>query len=443
MRWLTLLLLWAAAIIVAVVILRRVRRGTPVVLTGKWSPRLVRMIAVVLVVVGANEETRPPEATAAPAKLPVRSSDDELPKSVNASTIQLWLTIHIDDGPFTPGRRLLIQALGGRKLVGRDESLARDHARFLGPKLQALLTADLAAIADGKAVPKVAAADIRAALDDLEKIGHYDHYWNAYLWRKSATAEFADADTRIQLYARFRQHARVTDALIRAQAQVKPLMQPPQAWGSKGGGHAGAFKGGGSGPGLGGSLADMVTVAAEVLPTTDEGTWKRDGVALIKPAAGVEAPVLIRGGKERVLPTEESTRFGRLDLLKTSDKPATIVHDWLGKIELPANRLVSAWDLPKLLSDAAKQKLDETVHEALKNNSEDATDRLERCLAVSHFAIRAGLRELPNSNGAPRLRLLLALFDDTPMPGLTVLRAGDLVDEFGPGLRGLRGGPGR
>src|SRR5262245_38181601 len=124
MRWLTLLLLWAAAIIVAVVILRRVRRGKPVVLTGKWSPRLVRMIAVVLVVVGTNEETRTPEATAAPAKLPVHSSDDELPKSVNATTIQMWLTIHQEDGPYTPGRRLLIQALGGRKLVGRDESLA-------------------------------------------------------------------------------------------------------------------------------------------------------------------------------------------------------------------------------------------------------------------------------------------------------------------------------
>ena len=27
--------------------------------------------------------------------------------------------------------------------------------------------------------------------------------------------------------------------------------------------------------------------------------------------------------------------------------------------------------------------------------------------------------------------------------GLAVLRTGDAVDEFGPGLRGLRGGPGR
>jgi hypothetical protein len=393
----------------------------------------------VLVVVGAGEEVNTSEARAAPARLPVRSSDDELPKSVNATTIQMWLTIHQDDGPFTPGRRLLIQALGGRKLVGRDESLARDHARFLGPKMQALLTADLSAIADGKAIPKVAAADVRAALDDLEKNGRYDHYWNAYLWRKTATAEFADADSRIQLYARFRQHARITDALIRAQAQVKPLMQPPRAWGSKAGPKPGDLK---SIRAYETSLTDMMVVAAEVLPTTDEGTWKRDGVALIKPVAGVESPVLIRGGKERVLPADESTRFGRLELLKTSDKPATIIHDWLGKIELPANRLVSAWDLPKLLSEAAKQKLDETVHEALNNNSEDATDRLERCLAVSHFAIRAGLRELPNAKGAPRLRLILALFDDTSMPGLPVLRT-DAVDEFGPGLRGLRGGPGR
>jgi len=440
MRWFTLLLLWAAAIVVAVVILRRVRRGKPVVLTGTWSPRLVRMIAVVLVVVGTEEGTRTPEAVAAPAKLPVQSADDELPKSVNAATIQMWLTIHNEDGPFAPGRRALVQALGGRKLAGRDESLARDHARFLGPKMQTLLTADLAALADGKAVPKVAAADIRAALEELEKNGRYDHYWNAYLWRKTATAEFADADSRIQLYARIRQHARITDALIRAQAQVKPLMQPPRAWGSKAGPRPAELQAMRT---YETSLTDMMTVAREVLPTTDEGTWKRDGVALIKPVAGVESPVLIRGGKERVLPADESARFGRLDLLKTGDKPAAIAHDWLGKIELPANRLVSAWDLPKLLPDAAKQRLDEIVQDALTNNSEDAADRLERCLAVSHFATRAGLRELPNAKGAPRLRLILALFDDTPMPGLPLPRTGDAVDEFGPGLRGLRGGPGR
>jgi hypothetical protein len=171
------------------------------------------------------------------------------------------------------------------------------------------------------------------------------------------------------------------------------------------------------------AVADILKVVAKELPTVDEGTWKRDGIALLKPVAGSPAPVLIRAGHERALPADESTRFGRLDLLQTGDKPAVVVHDWLGKIELPANRLVSARDLPELLPKEAKDKLDAAVHQALTTNSEDAADRLERCLAVSHQAIRVGLKELPNARGAPRLRLILSLFDDAVMPTLPVLPA--------------------
>ena len=99
---------------------------------------------------------------------------------------------------------------------------------------------------------------------------------------------------------------------------------------------------------------------------------------------------------------------------------------------------MSVWELANLLSDDAKKKLDETVHDALKNNSEDAADRLEHCLALSHQAIRVGLKELPTAKGAPRLRLILALFDDTVMPALPAYRGVEAVQE----LQG-RGGPGR
>jgi hypothetical protein len=434
MRWVVLLVLWISAIVVALLVLRRVHRGKPVVLAGRWSPRLVRMIAVVLVVLGMGEEAATPPSFAAPAKLPVRATDDELPTMVNPQTVQMWLALHNDAGPYTPGRRALVQGLNGRNLSAEQKALALDHARFLGPKLQALLLAELAAIDEGKAAPSVPAADLRAALDELEKAGRYDHYWNGYLWRKTATAEFDSAETRVELFARFRQHARVTDALIRAHAQVKPLMQPPRAWMSKAGpkkGDLAAIKA------YQASLADMVKVANEALPTTDEGTWKRDAILLIKPTKEAPAPVLVRGGKERVLPADDSTRFGRLDLLQTGDKPAAFVHDWLGKVDLPANQTLSVWNLPNLLPDGARQKLDETVHDALKNNSEDAADRLERCLPLSHHAIRVGLKELPNAKGAPRLRLILALFDDAVMPALPSYRAGESLEELdgrrGPG----------
>jgi hypothetical protein len=83
--------------------------------------------------------------------------------------------------------------------------------------------------------------------------------------------------------------------------------------------------------------------------------------------------------------------------------------------------------------------LDETVHDALKNNSEDAADRLERCLPLSQHAIRAGLKELPNAKGAPRLRLILALFDDAVMPALPSYRPGESLEELGD-RRGAPGG---
>ncbi len=435
MRWLTVLLLWVAAIVVGLVVLRRVRRGKPVVLTGRWSPRLVRMVAVVLVVLGAGDESAPPGARGAPAKIPVKPTDDELPGTLNPRAVQLWLHEHQEGGMYEPGNRLLLRALAGQKIDANPLVTAKDHLNRLPAKLRSLAQVDLAAVTAGKPASTPTDADLLEALDEMEKVGRFDHAWNAYLWRKAAGTP-KDPAARIRLFDRVRQHARITDALVKAYAQVKPVMLPPQAWGGKGGRPPAWAVGPGGGPN---ALTDILKVAAQELPFTDEGTWKRDGVALIKPAAGSPPPVLIRAGKERVLPADESTRVGRLDLLRTGEQPAVVVHDWLGKIELPAHRLVSVHELPDFLSKGAKEKLDQTVLDALKSNSEDAADRLERCLAVSHEAIRVGLKELPTAKGAPRLRLILSLFDDTVMPALPVHRAeapGQFGGgEFGPGGR--------
>src|SRR5262249_2955166 len=115
MRWLVILALWVVAVVVAVMILRRVRRGKPVVLTGTWSPRVVRMIAVVLVVLGVGDEARMPETTAAPAKLPVRSTDDDLPKAITAETIRTWLILHQQGGDFAMRDAALARALASGK----------------------------------------------------------------------------------------------------------------------------------------------------------------------------------------------------------------------------------------------------------------------------------------------------------------------------------------
>jgi hypothetical protein len=439
MRWLTILALWVVAVVVALIVLRRVRRGKPVVLAGRWSPMLVRTVAIVLVVLGAGDET--PEAIAAPKEVPVKGPDDQLPREMLPYVVQHWLTLHQQDGPFESQTRLLVRALAGQKLTADEMASAMDDARRLGPPMQAMIKADLAALAAGEPAPPVADADLLKALALLETNGRYDHFWNAYLWRKTAT-EAKDPAVRAELYARIRRHARITDALIKAYAQVRPMMEYPRAWASKAGPGPGEQK---AMQAHAAKLQDMIKVANDVLPTTDEGTWKRDGVALLKPVAGSPVPTLIRAGKERPMSPEDSTRFSRLDLLKAGDQPTAIVHDWLGRIDLPARATVSVWGLPKYLSDAAKQKLDETVLAALKENSKEAADRLERSLAVAHQAIRAGLKELPKAPGAPRLRLILSLFDETPMPALpNYPQKAEAVDTpFRPGGGSGVGPPGR
>ena len=416
MRWIAILLLWVAAVVVAVVVLRRVRRGKPVVLTGWWSPRLVRMVAVVLVVIGPGEEATTPEAQAAPVRLPLPAGG-ELPATVTAEAVHVWLIENQPASRFAVGKRHLLRGAAGHKLLADERAAANQYAPRLPARVRAMVLADVQAIADGKAVPAAADAELLAALDELEKAGRFDHALNAYLWRK-ADGPPRDAADRVRLFDRLRRHARVTDALLRAYGQVKPVMQSPRAWMSKAGPRPEDYRAEQA------AVADLLKVAARVLPATDEGTWKQDGVARLKPVVGSPAPVLIRAGSERALPADEATRFGRLDLFKTGDKPAVVEHDWLGKIELPANRLLSARDLPDLLSKVAKEKLDEMVHRALTTNSEDAADRLEQCLAVSHQAIRVGLKELPTAAGAPRLRLILSLFDDAIMPTLPVPQVG-------------------
>jgi hypothetical protein len=54
----------------------------------------------------------------------------------------------------------------------------------------------------------------------------------------------------------------------------------------------------------------------------------------------------------------------------------------------------------------------------LRGNDEKAALRLERAMPLVHTDLRAALEKTPNAKGAPRMRLILSLFDDVPMPAL-------------------------
>ena len=130
-----------------------------------------------------------------------------------------------------------------------------------------------------------------AALDETDQSGLYDHWACAYLWRQSAGLAGNDPKAAAELCARLYRHARVTDTLIRARAQVKPLNVSPRAWMSK------------AGPKREDVLAkknweaEVFAAARRLYASTDAGTWERDGSARAAVANDSAPLALLHAGK--------------------------------------------------------------------------------------------------------------------------------------------------
>jgi hypothetical protein len=417
MKWLVTPFLVVTAFVLALLVLRRWRRGQTVVLTGRWSPRLVRLVAIVLVLFGFGTTATPQETKGAPNQRPTPEGNDPLPTTLTTIAITDWLH-HQTPGSYANTAKLAhAKVMAAPKPTADEITAAETHLRYLPEGLATLLRADWRALKEGQPLPSPTVAQLHAALTECTASHYYDHYWTAYLWRKALSANLTVADEPAwsTIFANLRQNARLTDLLLRTQATVKPVMASQRAWMSK------------AGPGpqerqlmaeFQKAVGDMRKLASEQFATTDEGTWKRDGVIMLKADSTAPAPILIRAGQKKDFSTEFATRLGRLDLLKTAEQPCVLRHDRLGAIELPAKTLLSIGQLPKYLPAPATHKLDQLVQEALTKNSEEAADRLETMLPLAHEAMRRGLKELPQAKGAPRLRLILALFDDALMPAL-------------------------
>ena len=414
MKSLLIPLAWALAVLLAVAVLWRLYRGKNVVLRGKWSPRVVRIVAILLVVLGRGAAGAPAEPGTPPTDQNKNDpKGEELPACISPATVRTWLNLQsVRGGTWSKFKQELTQA---QLVLPEPKGLPtlQQLEKGLPPKLAAVFKADIAAIAAKKVAPRIDASSLLALYDEMESQGYFDHWLNAYLWRKTANMDAGDGSKLAEIYARMYRHSRLTDTLVRALGEVKPYTIPAQAWRSKAS----------PSPGIRAleekSVADMLEAAKKLYPNIDGGTWKRDGVALLTVAKDSPSPILLREGRKRPLLDGETIRFGRLDLLETPavSKPVSLNASWLGRVNLLAKRTISVWQLSELLSEEARDKLKQTVAEAL-DGDEDAADKLELVLPLAHNAIRADVTESPKSKLAPRLRMLLSLFDDTVMPAL-------------------------
>lgn len=434
MKWLILPFLWIAAIVVAIVVYRRLRRGKHVVLTGRFSPRLVRMVAVVLVVIGVGgDDTRQNRAGAYPLNPIKGDPHDQMPK-IQPNMIYTWLQTHSAGSSWNEFKKEYMPIwLGLEKFkLANLETIVKTPSGY-SAKLGDMFRKEVEAQADDKAAPTFSPRHVLTAMNEMEKYGVYDHWLNAFFWRRVDTTNQAEAKELIEVYRRIHQHARITDSLISAFAQVRPMMQPPRAWMSKVGPRPAdlpiieAYQK---------NLKDMVEATAKAYSTSTAGTWERDALVQFTAVNGSPAPNLLRAGKIKGFPEGQKVRVGRLDLLETpKDRSAVLEHEWLGKIELPKDRLISFVQLPDFLPKQSRDDLSKAIQEAL-DGSDKAADRIERVLPLAHADLRKALKESPKAKGAPRLRMILVLFDDALMPKLREPEAIELTPLDGSGERG-------
>jgi hypothetical protein len=410
MKWVLAPLLGLTAVALAFFVLWRLWRGRPVVLRGRWAPRVLRLVAIVLVVLGIGaDEGRPVPVKPADRGGERRAERDPLPATVTAAAVGNWLFLQQLASPWARLKQEYTR-LAARSADAVALKALRTGLTGVPAPLRSFLEADLEAREHGKSPPHVAPGRLVSALDQLEPQGYYDPWLTAYLWRQSASAGPDEGKELTELYARLYRHARVANALVRARARIKPVLQPPRAWMSK------------AGPAKVGMLreGDHTLAGAEVLgaakvlfATSDIGTWQRDGLVILTVTKDAGAVTVLRGDWPAERQPGERVRLGRLDLLTRSapGKAVALDHEWLGRLTLPAQRVVSVWDLPRCLSREGRARLEAQIEKGL-DGDEMAAARLEQALPLAHTDLRQALARRPDAPAAARMRLILSLFDD-------------------------------
>jgi len=413
MKWILIPLLWTVAVVVALAVIWRMWHGRNVVLRGRWSPRFVRMVVLVLIVVGVGIDkasSEPPPEAGRRGVPRVRHVALASSGVLTSQAVTRWRHGNARLGPWQTVKQAIV-TLDATAASPDSQTIEtiRVGTSLLPEQFRELLLADVNAIEKGQPIPTVDAAKLIATLDEMERFGFCDHWSVAYLWRKSARLTSPGDRTRLaELFVRIERHARMTDALIYAQVAVRPTPISPRAWMSK------------AGPSREIRLHEeqiqqrILAAAQGYFSTHQATTWQRDATMVAAVGDGSVPVTIVRPDGRHELRPGQTFTFTRLDLLETSpgEKPVVLRHLWLGQIELLAGRTLSVWDLPALISPEAKKKLQSVVEKAVAGD-ELAAEQLQRALPLTHEAIRIAVEETPRAKGAPRLRMLLTLFDDT------------------------------
>ncbi len=415
MKWLFSPILWLLAALVAVAVLYRLWRGKPILLRGRLAPRVIRMVAIMLVVLGLGADRT--ESAPAPINDTKTKPEEELPPHITSDVLHKWASLNLYSGPWMAFKQTMtrLQATGAKPHPQELEALNTQTAR-LPDRLRALLSADVEALAAGKPAPTADVRTLLAIADEMEQTGYIDAWLTAHLWRKTAGAvDGTDRKALADLLARLHRQARLNNALVAARAHVRPINDAPIAWRGKAGGPRPLTPEMKQALELRNAMMLMTNVKA-TFKSADAGTWDGEGFVGLTVAEGSASVTQIRHGQGMVPLSKGNLAFGRFDLLETAPghKPAILLHQELGRIEIPAGKLVSVWEMPHYLSAKSKETLKQIVADALAGK-EPAAQKLERMLPLAQPLIRDGLREAPGAAGAPRLRLILTQFDDAPM----------------------------
>ena len=413
MKTLTLPLVIVLAIVLLVCLLLRGRHGRTLVLRGRHSHRVVRTAAILLLLLGLSPAHAADEPQQESTDFQRDAVDDAV--DITPEIIAQWRMVPLSLG-WAHGRDFKKHYL----VLRRDplnEQVTSDFARaheLRAPQsaLSHLLWIDLSARLQGLEPTTPSAQELLDAATWLEEAALFDAWFIAYIWKRTgempATRTEEQRTAQKHLFKRLARSARVTNALVLALADVKPVPLSPRAWMSKAAPRPEVKKQWNE------DNAALHRSMQRIYPAVDIGTWANDGGVMLTLGEAMPAITLTRAGVSSRIEPGTTFHFQRLDLIETPEAQGVlhVHHEWLGPIALPMNEMFSVWTITLQLSPEQKAEAKSVIERAVENGDDELMTALERSLPLVWPLLTEKAGQL-EGDARSRVRTLLALFDDT------------------------------